>query len=298
MTFENRLTTAEAGLTLIDELPSGLEYTPGTATYNGADTPAPVIVGRQLRWLDVTLAPSETVTIALQARIVGGESGELTNRAFILGPDGAVLSNIASATVTRRTEALFDCAEIIGRVFDDRDFDGVFDEGTEQGLPRVRLVTVDGTLITTDEHGRFSVPCAALPRERIGSNYQLELDDRTLPTGFFVTTENPRILRVTPGTMTVFNFGATFGQLIEIDLTAEAFGPDDRPSQALVDGIERLTRLLAERPSVLQLDYHRGSEDLETVRARLEAVQELVLDRRAGRPGNDLRIVTNISRLQ
>lgn len=297
MTFENRLTTAEAGLTLIDELPFGLEYTPGSATFNGLDTPAPLIVGRQLQWPNVTLGPSETVTIALQARLSGGNSLELTNRAFILAPDGSVLSNVASATVTRRSEALFDCAEIIGRVFDDRDFDGVFDAGQEEGLPRVRLVTVDGTLITTDDFGRFSVPCAALPRQRIGSNFQLELDDRTLPTGFFVTSENPRVLRVTPGTMTVFNFGATFGQLIEIDLTAEAFGPNGHPSAALVHGIDRLIEVLAERPSVLQLDYYRRGESASVARARVQAVEELVRERWTYHAQYDLRVLTNISRL-
>ncbi|ABD56490.1 beta strand repeat-containing protein [Jannaschia sp. CCS1] len=298
MTFENRLTTAEAGLTLVDELPFGLQYTPGSATFNGLDTPAPVIVGRQLQWPNITLGPSETVTIALQARLGGGDSTELTNRAFILAPDGSILSNIASATVTRRSEALFDCAEILGRVFDDRDFDGVFDAGSEEGLPRVRLVTVDGTLITTDEFGRFSVPCAALPRQRVGSNFQLELDDRTLPTGFFVTSENPRVLRVTPGTMTVFNFGATFGQLIEIDLTAEAFEADGSPSPALAQGIDRLVQVLAERPSVLQLDYYRAGEGQDEARAHVRAVEELVLERWGRNATYNLRVVTNITRLQ
>ncbi len=298
MTFENRLTTSEGALTLIDELPPGLEYTPGTATYNGSATPVPVVVGRQLQWQGVTIGPSETITIALQARITGGESGELTNRAFIVAADGSILSNVASATVTRRAEALFDCADIIGRVFDDRDFDGVFDEGTEEGLPRVRLVTVDGTLITTDEHGRFSVPCAALPRADIGSNFQLELDDRTLPTGFFVTTENPRILRVTPGTMTVFNFGATFGQLIEIDLTADAFLADGQPSEALVQGVGRLMQVLSERPSVLELDYYRGDESAEVARRNLEAIEALVQRSWNAAATYDLQIIASISRIR
>ncbi|MEJ6388822.1 DUF7507 domain-containing protein [Gymnodinialimonas ulvae] len=296
MTFENRLTTAEGALTLIDELPPGLEYTPGTATFNGSATPAPIVAGRQLQWPNVTIGPSETIAIELQARITGGESGELTNRAFIVAADGSILSNVASATVTRRAEALFDCAEIIGRVFDDRDLDGVFDEGTEEGLPRVRLVMVDGTLITTDEFGRFSVPCAALPRQDIGSNFQLELDDRTLPTGFFVTTENPRILRVTPGTMTVFNFGATFGQLIEIDLTAEAFDAEGRPTVALLDGVDRLMQVMDERPSVLELDYFRGDESLEVARRNLSMLEDLIERRWRRAAPYELRIVTSIGR--
>lgn len=250
ISFENRLTSAEGGLTLIDELPAGLEYTPGTALFDGLAMPAPVVVGRQLQWQNITLAPSVIVTIVLQARITGGESGEVTNRAFILGADGRMLSNVATATVVRRVEALFDCADIVGRVFDDRNFNGVIDTNTQEaGLQRVRLVTVDGTLITTDDFGRFSVPCAALPRARVGSNFQLELDTRTLPIGFFVTTVNPRLLRVTPRTMTVLNFGASLRQLIEIDLTAEVFDAQGRPSSALVTGVDRLVAALRDTPS-------------------------------------------------
>lgn len=40
LTFENRNTTAESGLTFVDQLPPGLLYVPGSATFNGASTPS------------------------------------------------------------------------------------------------------------------------------------------------------------------------------------------------------------------------------------------------------------------
>ena len=67
---------------------------------------------------------------------------------------------------------------------------------------------VNGVLITTDAEGRYHVPCAAIPDAAIGSNFLLKLDPRTLPTGYQVTSENPRDVRVTRGKVTVLNFGA------------------------------------------------------------------------------------------
>lgn len=52
----------------------------------------------------------------------------------------------------------------------------------EPGLPRARLVTPTGTVITTDEHGRYSVPCAELAGNT-GANFTLKLDPNALPTG-------------------------------------------------------------------------------------------------------------------
>ena len=81
------------------------------------------------------------------------------------------------------TEPVFSCGTILGRVFDDRNRDGIFnaDGGTtEAGLPGVRLVSPNGTAVFTDEFGRFTLPCEALPPP-MGQPFQLKLDERTLP---------------------------------------------------------------------------------------------------------------------
>ncbi len=84
----------------------------------------------------------------------------------------------------------FDCTDIIGKVFDDANANGYPDQG-EKGLPGARVVTARGLLATTDEYGRFHITCAVVPDEDRGSNFILKLDDRTLPTGYRVTGENP-----------------------------------------------------------------------------------------------------------
>lgn len=99
----------------------------------------------------------------------------------------------------------FVCSDVIGKVFDDLNADSRQDQG-EAGVPGVRLATVNGELITTDKAGRYHVPCAALPKD-IGSNFLLKLDVRSLPTGYRVTTENPRVVRLSAGLMSRLNFG-------------------------------------------------------------------------------------------
>ncbi|MDZ7824322.1 MAG: hypothetical protein U5K75_09995 [Ahrensia sp.] len=78
-------------------------------------------------------------------------------------------------------------------------------------------------MITTDQYGRYSVPCAALPDKASGSNFILKLNTRTLPTGYRITTENPRVVRLTRGKLTKLNFGASISRVVDITLTNDAF---------------------------------------------------------------------------
>ena len=64
----------------------------------------------------------------------------------------------------------FDCAGVIGKVFDDKNRNGYQDKG-ELGLANVRLATVRGLLVTTDKYGRYHVACADVPNPDRGSNF-------------------------------------------------------------------------------------------------------------------------------
>lgn len=296
MTFQNRLATAEAGLTFVDQMPVGLTYTEGSATYNGAATPVPVRTGQRLTWSGITLAPGETVTITVGARVTSG-GGTLTNRAYVLDSSGARVSNVATATLRIVPEHIFDCTDIIGKVFDDKDMDGYQDQG-EPGIAGVRLATVRGVLITTDAYGRYHIPCAELPRD-IGSNFILKLDTRTLPSGYRVTTENPRVVRVTAGKFARLNFGAALSNVVDIDLTAQAFEPEDGlPTQALKDGVINLVKQLRSSPSVIRLSYYRDKEDERTAKARLKVVEKLLRKAWRGQGRYRLLIEQTIKRVQ
>ncbi|MGJ8610128.1 MAG: beta strand repeat-containing protein, partial [Octadecabacter sp.] len=325
ISFINNLATAEGNLTLVDAMPVGLTYTPDSATYNGASTPQPDVEGRTLLWRDVTIGAGDTVTLTVQARVTDGGLGDIVNEAYALDPSGARVSNIASATLRLPVEAVFDCADIIGKVFDDRNMngyqDGVLDDGaisdqtyyadgkfqiapeiiepnSEPGLSNVRLSTVTGTIITTDEYGRFSVPCAELPGD-IGTNFTLKLDTRSLPSGFQLTTENPRVIRVTAGTMARLNFGATIATVVDIDLLDSAFAPGSAEiTPALRTGVDQLIAALREDPSVLRLTYYRANESQQLARARMDNLEAFIRQQwRRGGAGR-LPIERSINRLQ
>ncbi len=290
---------------IVDTLPTGFVYLPDSATINGTAV-EPTISGQNLTWSDVVIGVGETVTLELVARVGPNTPvGDLTNivRAFD-PPTGDPLAPPATATVRRNPEAVFDCSDIIGKVFDDRNFDGyqngipgpdrsaitdqdIFVDGKagkltpppepegEPGLPRVRLVTPTGTIVTTDEYGRYSIPCAELPGG-FGTNFTLKLDDRSLPTGYRVTTENPRTMRVTAGIMTELNFGAALGRVVDIDLTAAAFGADNAPVDRLEQGIARILTQVKDTPSVLRISYFSAGEDRALIKDRLDQLEDTI----------------------
>jgi outer membrane protein OmpA-like peptidoglycan-associated protein len=169
-------------------------------------------------------------------------------------------------------DAVFDCSDIIGKVFDDKNANGYQDEG-EPGISNVRIATLRGWLVTTDEHGRFHVACAAIPDHERGSNFVMKLDERTLPTGYRLTTENPRDVRVTRGKMAKLNFGAAIHRVVRIDMTDDAFEQgSDKLKPEFQKQLEALPKQLRQTPSVLRVSYTAGSEGENRARARMKAI--------------------------
>ena len=291
ITITNALTNSYSGVNVSDTLPKGTLYAPGSATIAG--TPSePVVDGRILTFTDLTIPGLGSVEINLSARFGQQISDtELVNIAYAYDSLGNQLTNVARAIVRVEIDPVFACSTIVGRVFDDLNRNGYPDDG-EPGLPGVRVATVKGLLITTDEHGRFSIPCAQLPDVDTGSNFILKLDDRTLPTGYRVTSENPRTVRVTAGKMTTMNFGAAISRVVRIDLSGTAFKADsEQPSSALDRGIDQLVRSLETEPSVLRLTYYDRGEGEELANQRLVEVEKLVRQRLSrSRIGVDLWI--------
>ncbi len=87
-------------------------------------------------------------------------------------------------------DPVFDCSDVIGKVFDDRNANGYQDEG-EPGIPNVRLATLNGVLVTSDAEGRYHVACAAIPNEYRGSNFVMKLDVAHAAGG--LSSHRPRI---------------------------------------------------------------------------------------------------------
>ena len=276
ITVTNHAGTTATGLTIIDTLPSGFRFVEGSASIGGAAA-TPVVDGRRVIFEGITVPANGAVEIRLRMLALSSAGpGEHINRASLTDAAGNPLAPDATAKVEIMIEPVFDCSEIIGRVFDDGNRNGYQDEG-ELGLPGVRLATVKGWLVTTDAHGRFHVACAALPDQRIGANFIMKLDTRTLPSGYRLTTENPRVVRLTAGKMTSLDFGVAIGRVVRLDLQDQAFEAGSTELQPQwMQGIDQLIGFLAEEQSVLRLSYIDPGADPDLAQERLRQVSELI----------------------
>ena len=294
--FTNSGPTNIAALEVIDRLPSGLIYTPGSGVVDGKAV-EPDMDGLRLSWDNVALPPGKTVQVSFAARVIAnGTYGELVNRTWIQDRNGRILSNIATAKVRIEPEHVFDCSDIIGKVFDDQNRNGYQDQG-EPGLPGVRVVTIRGERITTDEYGRYHIPCAELP-PNIGTNFTLKLDPRTLPTGYRVTTENPRVMRVTAGKIAKLNFGAALSKVVDIDLTATAFESGTPPNAALGTALDGLIDQIATVPYVVRLSYLHDGSAPDLARARVKLVEKMIRERWRGKGRYKLIIERTVKQVE
>ncbi len=279
----NTLGAALVDVDVVDRMPAGFRYRRGSGSVRQGGGAAfvpvePAVSGRTLTWTGQDFAAGEVKTYRLVLMVGAGVGeGEYTNHAWAMNSAaGSRISNIGEATVRIIPDPLFDCSDIIGKVFDDRNANGYQDQG-EPGIPNVRVVTARGLLITTDAEGRFHVKCADIPQRDRGSNFVIKLDERTLPSGFRVTSENPRDVRVTRGKMVKLNFGASIHKVYRIEVDGRAFGEDDA---LLPDWAERLAMVvpaMLERPTVARLAYAPGEEGEAVAKRRLKAMERELL---------------------
>jgi uncharacterized repeat protein (TIGR01451 family)/fimbrial isopeptide formation D2 family protein len=292
----NSLPVALTDIRLIDRFPAGFKYVAGSAALDGIKV-EPVTIGLELGWPGLVLpANGERVLKLLMVVGAGVGEGDYVNRARVFNAvTGGAASGEARATVRVVPDPTFDCTDVIGKVFDDANLNGLQD-GTEAGLPGVRLATARGLLVTSDAHGRFHLTCAVAPDENRGSNFILKLDDRTLPSGYRVTTANPEVLRATRGKMLKFSFGAALHKVVRLDLANGVFEAGTttlRPQWAT--RLPLLVSTLQRAPAVLRLAYLAEAEDEALVQRRVKAIRQLLAAEwaRAGQP-YELAIETEV----
>jgi large repetitive protein len=277
ITVRNTFGTGLQGLAVVDTLPPGFKYVAGSGRLDGEGR-EPISNGRQVIWEGIELLATQSRTFTLLLAVGAGVSeGEYVNRAqMINSATGGSVSGEDTATVRVVPDPTLDCTEITGKVFDDANLNGYQDEG-EKGLPGVRIVSARGLIVTTDAHGRFHIACAAIPNEDRGGNFILKLDDRTLPSGYRLTTENPRVQRVTRGKAVKFNFGATIHRVVGLDIADGIF--EEGSTEIRPQWRPRLSMLMTElqkSPAVLRLSYLADVEEPKLVQNRVEAVKKAI----------------------
>jgi uncharacterized repeat protein (TIGR01451 family) len=295
ITVRNDLGADLPDLSIVDRFPAGFSYVEGSARVDGVPI-EPTVNGRELLWSDVGIAATSRRSLLLLLAVGGGVTeGTYVNRAqAISGATGTALSGEAAATVRVIPDPTFDCTDVTGKVFDDANRNGVQNAG-ERGLPGVRLVTTRGLVATTDAHGRFHITCAATPNDVRGSNFVLKLDDRTLPTGYRMSTRKVQVQRATSGKALRFNYGASIHRVVSLDLADAVFEPgstDLRPQWR-----PRLSLLLEElekAPATLRLSYIADVEDARLVDRRLEAIKQEITEAWETRDRYELTIESEV----
>ncbi len=279
ITIGSLLDTSAQGVQVVDRYPAGFRYIKGSARLNGVPT-EPTVTANQLTWSGISFDSDDHPTITLLLAVGAGVGeGEFTNRAQVLqGVTGQPMSGEATATVRVIPDQTFDCTDVFGKVFDDVNRNGFQDPG-EKGLPGVRVVTAQGLTAKTDQYGRFHITCAIVPNEIRGSNFVLKLDDRTLPSGYRMSTDLMQIKHATAGKALKFDFGASIYRVVAVDLSDAAFEPGSTEIRTQwKPRVDVLLRELRKAPSVLRLSYIGDTEDAGLVERRLQALKRQVTE--------------------
>ena len=220
------------GATLLDTLPPGFTFVRGGFAVIDADNDARTSGVQPLRIDGIDVAAGGRATVVYYLRVGAGTgTGVHTNRITAIDGENRTIGNTASAEVDISTDPLLDESLIVGSVFDDRNGNGIQDDG-ERGIPGVRIAAVEGLLMETDAFGRYHL--VGIPGgEARGRNFILKVDPSTLPAGARFTTPNPLVRRITPGLPVRFDFGVRMpdGALSTTASAPAAPAPASRPAR-------------------------------------------------------------------
>ncbi|WP_057916779.1 DUF7507 domain-containing protein [Lysobacter antibioticus] len=130
----------------------------------------------------------------------------------------------------------------------------------ERGIPGVRIASIEGLLMETDQYGRYHLEGVDVGTLERGRNFILKVDPSTLPPGSVFTTDNPLTRRVTPGLPVRFDWGVKLPaglieggeEQIEMELGEVFFAPGSAEVRAqYLPAIEKMAA---------QIKQHRGGE--------------------------------------
>jgi uncharacterized repeat protein (TIGR01451 family) len=166
-----------ASTSVIDTLPAGIVYAPGTARVDGVAA-EPKRDGRILTWTFPALTAQHTITYACVVMPFTADGATLINVVDVdaSSATGLRVHGTASADTRVVAGALGNRIVITGRVFVDTARTGRFREG-DQGVPGVRVYLEDGSSVTTDRYGRFTFP-SVHPGQHV-----LRVDPSSIPAG-------------------------------------------------------------------------------------------------------------------
>jgi uncharacterized repeat protein (TIGR01451 family) len=203
---------------LSDVLPLGFTFIPRSLRAELGGSPVPVTATQNgsniTMQLSANLAPEAVVNIAYAVQLnpdsLRGSGENIASVIARRADTGAILRDgPARAKLRIKPGILSDCGTIIGRVFEDLNFDGEQQSG-EKGIANAVVILDDGTRITTDDRGIFSI-ANVLSGSRTGA-----LDLTSVP-GFAIApnkvikerNSQVRLVKLEPAGLVRMNFAVT-----------------------------------------------------------------------------------------
>ena len=326
--LQNQQATNIVDADVIDNIPGGFQFASGSGLLiragadNVIDSADDIAVsieptgGDPITFNDISLAAGETILIRYFLRVSSGVvEGDYTNTAQTFGVAANAISNTANATVRVVQDPILQKTTIIGKVFADLNEDGWQDEG-EFGLPGVRIATVEGLIIETDQFGRYHLADVDGGRWERGRNFIMKVDAATLPEGSEFTTENPRVLRITQSLMSKFNFGVKLppqqlmqkveemlksNEVIEVKTLSNIVeavrfnsGKSDIPD-SYVDSLQRVVDLLSDKDVVnVEVIGHTDTDELSENAAAIYGDNYGLSNARAKEVAREIQKLLNI----
>jgi uncharacterized repeat protein (TIGR01451 family) len=198
-----------------DRLPVGFKFLTQSVRgeFNQQSVPIQLTQNAQTVTLssDVTLPTGAVFNIVYAAQLTPDAlRGSGKNYANLIGhraDNGFEVKDGPAIQQVRLSEGILtNCSTILGRVFEDRNFDGEQQDG-EPGIPNAVVYLEDGNRITTDPNGLFSIKCA-LPGYHTGVLDPLSVPGyRLAPNRRFIEGNSAsRWVRLAPGSMARMNF--------------------------------------------------------------------------------------------
>lgn len=209
VTIKNETASDITNVYVEDKIPPGFKYISGKAILDNAVISDPT-GNRPLTFNIGTISANTTRTLKYQLVVGSGVTfGNYENACFAKYSDGTRISNTATETVKVVPGPLFDLGVVIGKVFNDINENGIQDPPQniggqviiEEPIPYVRIVTEEGTVITTDKNGKWHLPGL------IPGRHLFRIDESTLPEGAYLITEKVVIVDITKGILSKVNFG-------------------------------------------------------------------------------------------
>ncbi|MFM2429998.1 MAG: hypothetical protein RLZZ511_1211 [Cyanobacteriota bacterium] len=218
LTVRNLNSVAANNIELNDLLPLGFTFIPRSLRAELGGNPVPVTAtqaGNNVNLkVGANLAPETVVNIAYAVQLnpdaMRGSGENIASVSAQRSDTGAVLRDgPARAKLRIRPGLLSDCGTIIGRVFEDLNFDGEQQPG-EKGIPNAVILLDDGTRITTDERGIYSL-ANVLSGSRTGTLDLTTVPGYTIAPNKVVKERNSqvRLVKLEPAGLVRMNFAVT-----------------------------------------------------------------------------------------